>query len=151
MWWNLLLYSAGALFIVIAMSMWYRNTTRLYRTAIMNDTLIRIRRSVLMPWRWVFNRSEEDRLNRMKNRLVALRQEQASLMKMIPEEEERVKKAKDKLRENSNGMGPVIRDVWSPRREPVLLHQAVSVGGGKKKDKPAKRQAPILELRQPGT
>jgi hypothetical protein len=149
MWWTNLLIAGGALLFVLAMSMWYRNTTRLYRTAILNDTLIRERRSVFMPWRWFFNRSEEDRLNRMRNRLVSLRQEQATLTKMIPEEEDRIKKAKDKLRDNSDSRGPVVRDVWSPRREPVVLHQSISVGGsGKKKDKPPPKRKPLLELHQ---
>lgn len=152
MWIDILLYGGTPLMFVFMMSLWYRNTSRQYRTAILNDALIRERRSLLLPWRWVFNRSEEDRLNRMKNRLVSLRQEQAALTKMIPEEEDRVKKAKDKLRENSDGRGPTVRDVWTPRREPVILQLNVgSPNNGKKKDKPPKKTPALLELRQPGT
>lgn len=150
MWMDLLLYVVSPLIVVFMMSLWYRSTSRQYRTAILSDVLIRERRSLLLPWRWVFNRSMEDRLNRMKNRLTSIRREQAELMKMIPEEEARLKKAKERLRENSDGRGPVFRDRWSPRLEPVVLQLDVKSGDkGKSKDSKPPKRKPLLELHQP--
>lgn len=105
----------------------------MYRLAVQNGVLVRQKRRFLRFWQWAFNRSEEDTLNRMKNRLVALRQEQTMLMKMIPEHEERMRKMKDQIN-NTGGAGVPFRDTFSFRREPVRLNKDVKLPGNKKSD-----------------
>jgi hypothetical protein len=121
----------------------------LYRIAVRNGTLIREKRNFLRFWMWKFNRSEEDHLIRLKNRLTSIRQEQAILTAAIPEEQERVKKTKEALLGHDGGTGPPSRDGWTPRREPTRLKKDVKLSGKKKiNDKPVKRR-PLLELTQP--
>jgi hypothetical protein len=112
----------------------------MYRLAIQNGTLVRQKRRFIRFWQWAFNRSEEDHLNRMKNRLVTLRQEQHMLMQMIPEHETRIKKLKEKLAE-SNGVGPLFRDSFSVRREPVRLNKDVNLAQKKKPEKKTEQKA----------
>lgn len=108
----------------------------LYRLAVHNGLLIREKRKLLRWWMWSFNRSEEDRLINMKNRLVTIRQEQSLLTAAIPEEEDRIKKIKENLREHGkDSTGPPRRDSWSPRREPAKLKKDVNLPGKKKKEK----------------
>lgn len=105
----------------------------LYRPAVQNGVLVRQKRKWLRFWMWVFNRSEEDHIIRMKNRLTAIEQEKHQLLKMIPEHEKRIEEAKKRLMENG-GVGVPYRDSWSARREPVRLNRDVKLA--KKKDPP---------------
>ncbi len=107
----------------------------LYRLAVSSGLLIREKRKLLRWWIWSFNRSEENYLNKLKNRLTALRQEQSLLTAAIPEEEERIKKIKEYLLERGDGIGPARRDKWSHRIEPVRLKKDTKLQGKKKKDK----------------
>jgi hypothetical protein len=95
---------------------------------------------------WKFNRSEEDYIIRMKNRLQACRAEQAKLMKMIPEHEDRLSKLKDKLAEDGNESKP-YRDSFSPRREPLRLE--MDLKKPKKKDNKPPTPKPLFEIRSP--
>lgn len=115
----------------------------LYRLAVRSGILIREKRKLLRWWCWSFNRSEEDYLTRMKNRLVKLRAEQAELMKMIPEHEKRLKDAKDTLLNRDGGTGPPHRAPWSPTHEPVVLRLDVKLKG-KPKPSPAKRRDGVI-------
>lgn len=118
----------------------------LYRLAVFNGRLIREKRKLFRWWVWSFNRSEEDHLIRMKNRLTALRQEQSMLQSAIPEEEERLKDTKDHLRDHG-GVSTTARDGWSPRREPVRLKKETNLGKRKKKDKPVKEgPSPLFNI-----
>ena len=119
-----------------------------YRHTIHNGVLIRVKRKLLRWWIWSFNKSEEDHLNKMKNRLVLIRQEQALLTAAIPEEEDRIKKIKDALQDRGDRYGPVITDSWSPRTEPVRLKKDIKLGKQKKKDerKPDKGPAPLFNI-----
>jgi hypothetical protein len=119
----------------------------MYRLAVQNGLLIRQKRRFLRFWQWAFNRSEEDHLIRMKNRLVALRQEQTMLLKMIPEWEDRIKKAKDQLN-HTGGVGVPYRDTFSLRREPVRLNKDVNLPGNKKPEKKATEQKPLFTINQ---
>ena len=125
----------------------------LYRHTILNGTLIRVKRKLIRFWIWSFNRSEEDHLIRMKNRLTALRQEQSILMAAIPEEEDRIKKIKEALQDRGDNTGPAFRDSWSGRIEPQRLKKDVKLSGKKKsnKDKPEPRAPALFEARLPGT
>jgi len=104
----------------------------LYRYAVRNGVLIREKRKLLRWWIWSFNRSEEDYINRMKNRLQACRAEQAVLMKKLPEHTERIGKVKDALSADGNE-SRAYRDSWSARKEPVRLE--LDIKKPKKKDK----------------
>jgi hypothetical protein len=107
-----------------------------YRKAVQDGVLVRQKRKLLRWWMWSFNRSEEDFLNTMKNRLQALRQEQALLMKMIPEHEKRIKDEKERIM-NMGGNSVPYRDSFSVRREPVRLKTDVKLPkkpDAKKKD-----------------
>lgn len=117
----------------------------LYRLAVRHGILIREKRNLIRWWMWKFNRSEEDYINRMKNNLQNARTTQAKLMKMIPEHEERLKKAKERISEDGNESKP-YRDSWSPRHEPVRLD--MDLKKPKKNDKPPKTPA-LLEIRAP--
>ena len=120
----------------------------LYRLAVRNGLLVREKRKLLRFWMWSFNRSEEDYLNKLKNRLTQLRQEQSLLTQSIPEVEKRIKDAKESLLQRGDGgTGPVFRDSWTPRREPVLLKKDVKLAAPKKKDPPKKEAAkPLLHI-----
>lgn len=114
----------------------------LYRLAVQNGTLVRQKRKLLRFWMWAFNRSEEDHITRMKNRLHAIEQEKHQLLKMIPEHEKRVKDAKEALMQNSGGVGVPYRDSWSARHEPVRLNRDVKLP--KKKEPPKPKPATAL-------
>lgn len=118
----------------------------LYRKAVRHGILIREKRNLIRWWMWKFNRSEEDYINRMKNRLQACRAEQAKLMKIIPEHEDRLKKEKEKIAEDGNESKP-YRDSYSPRREPVRLE--LDLKKPKFKDPKPKKRPPLLEVRTP--
>jgi hypothetical protein len=119
----------------------------LYRHVLRSGTLIREKRKLLRWWVWSFNCNEEDYINLMKNRLVQLREEQARLMKQIPEHEGRVKDRKEAI-DAAGGVSAPWRDRWTPRREPKMLKQDVKLKGkGKSDPKPPKRK-PLLELHQ---
>ena len=114
----------------------------LYRLAVQNGVLVRQKRKFLRFWMWTFNRSEEDHIIRMKNRLHSIEQEKHQLLKMIPEHEKRAKDMKDRLSENSGGVGVPYRDSWSARREPIRLNRDVKLA--KKKDPPKVKPATPL-------
>jgi hypothetical protein len=108
----------------------------LYRLTVRNGTLIREKRKLLRWWIWSFNRCEEDHINRMKNALQKLRAEQAKLMKMLPEHEDRLSKVKEVLAADGN-VGRPYRDSWTTRKDPVRLDMDV-----KKPKKPDKKCKP---------
>lgn len=113
----------------------------LYRYAVRNGLLVREKRKLLRFWMWSFNRSEEDHIITMKNRLNAVEQEKYQLLKMIPEHEKRCKDMKERISE-MGGAGPAFRDSWSPRREPKRLNRDVKLP---KKKEPKPRQ-PVTKL-----
>ena len=111
----------------------------LYRRTKVESVLVTEKRKLLprlTGWRWVFNRSDEDYLIRMKNKLLLARAEVAMLSRRIPQEEERLKAIKDSL-DLTGGISSPRRDAWRPRMEPTRLLEKVNVGR-KKKDRPAK-------------
>jgi hypothetical protein len=117
----------------------------MYRLAVQNGQLIRQKRRFLRFWQWAFNRSEEDHLIRMKNRLVALRNEQNLLMKMIPEHEDRIKKIKEQI-SSTGGAGVPYRDTFSLRREPARLNKDVKLPQGRPKDKKDSGPKPLFNI-----
>jgi len=118
----------------------------MYRLAVQNGLLVRQKRGFIRFWMWFFNRSEEDHLIRMKNRLMTIRAEHTALMKMIPEHEERVKKAKDKLMD-TGGVGMPYRDSFTTRREPTRLNRDVKPPK-KKPDKKPEQLKPLFTINQ---
>lgn len=122
----------------------------LYRLAVHNGLLIREKRKLFRWWIWSFNRSEEDHLIRMKNRLTKLRQEQSFLMSAIPEEEERLKEQKEAiLAHGHEGHGPARRDSWTARTPPQRLQKDVKLSGKKKKAKdPPAPPKPLFNISQ---
>lgn len=117
----------------------------MYRLAVQNGVLVRQKRRFIRFWQWAFNRSEEDHLNRMKNRLVTIRQEQHMLLQMIPEHEERIKKAKEQL-SNTNSIGAAYRDTFSVRREPIRLNKDVNLAKKKAPDKKPSGPKPLMHI-----
>lgn len=121
----------------------------LYRKVIQDSTLI-VQKRKMWPrpngWRWVFRWSEEDHLNRMKNKLLLAKHEVTTLQRRIPQEEDRLKKSKEALAAmGSDGAGSQRRDSWKPRREPVRLLEIVKVGR-KAKDRPGYRKPEPIPL-----
>jgi SMC interacting uncharacterized protein involved in chromosome segregation len=108
----------------------------MYRLSILNGVLTRQKRALLRWWAWQFNRSEEDRLNTMKNNLVKAHQAARHLSVQIKQETERIKGLKDQLHkwQDAGGKagGPAWRDRWSARREPVVLQENTQVALKKK-------------------
>lgn len=122
----------------------------MYRNNVRHGTLIREKRSLVMFWRWPFNRSEEERLIRMKNELTIAKSAQVRLVRQLKKEEARLKQAKEKLREDVERFGklPWWREGWSVRRYPPVLVEEQKVARAKKeRPKPVKRK-PLLELHQ---
>lgn len=116
----------------------------LYRRSIENGVLVRQKRKLLRRWLWYFNRSEEDHLNRMKNKLLIAKAECTMYQRRIPQEEDRIKKIKDGLMESGTGAtSNPTRDSWTPRTEPVKLFENVKVGRPKK-DRPDKPKPTVL-------
>lgn len=140
-------YGVGAVVTLWLVTLCYQHTTRMFRAAIQDGVLVTQRKSVLLPWRWVFNDSEEDHLNRMKNELMMSREKAKLLARRIPQETDRLKKKKDKLQENSNSLGVPYRDRWKARREPVRLIEDIKTARKKKKDRPLPAK-PILNISQ---
>lgn len=120
-----------------------------YRRTLQDSALVMQKRKMLPRlngWRWVFRWSEEDRLNRMKNKLWLARQEVTMLQRRIPQEEDRLKKAKEALAAmGSNGVSSIRHDSWKPRREPVILLETIKVGR-KAKDRPGYRKPEPIPL-----
>jgi hypothetical protein len=117
----------------------------LYRKTVQDGSLIWEKRKLLprlTGWQWVFNRSDEDHLNKMKNELLKARAASAILTRRIPHEEDRLKKIKEGLEVTGMYSTPV-RDAWRPRTEPIRLLEKVSVGR-KKKDRLPERKAHAL-------
>jgi hypothetical protein len=107
-----------------------------YRLAIVNGVLVRQKRAMLRWWAWQFNRSEEDRLNTLKNNLVKAQAAAQMLAVQIKQETERIAGLKKKVHEwqDAGGRtgGPSWRDRWSRRKEPVLLQKDINVARKKK-------------------
>jgi hypothetical protein len=108
----------------------------LYRYTIQNGAMIRQKRGFLRWWIWIFNRSEEDEVNRLKNELVLARSKVKNLARLIPKKHAMLEARKKELRAfmDSSGKhyGPSWRDKFSPRREAVRLIEEVKVA--KKKE-----------------
>ncbi len=110
----------------------------LYRRSISDNVLVWEKRKLLprlTGWRWVFNRSDEDYVNKMKNELAKARALVAVLQRRIPNEEDRIEAIVKGLR--AVGVGATStsqRDRWLPRRSPVRLLERIKVGR-KKKDR----------------
>jgi hypothetical protein len=156
MWYSFAVDVAPYVIAFITVMVVYRKTSRLYRKTIQYDTLIMQRRSLWNPWRWVFDRSEEDPLVRMENELFGCREKSKRLTYLIPREKARLKKEKDLLIkymvDHGTQGGQVVRDVWRPRKEPVRLIHDYSLERKKKDDskgKAPKRPAVIAELSVP--
>ncbi len=95
-----------------------------YRLAFQNDVLVRQKRSAIFFWRWPFNRSEEDSLNKLKNQIVAYSDNLNRARRLLPKKEaDLVAKKKALLQwiqQSSNTKaGPWWRDSWSFRKPPV--------------------------------
>lgn len=125
----------------------------LYRHNVRQGVLIREKRSFVMFWRWPFNRSEEDRLNIMKNELTIAKAAQVRLVRQLKKEGTRLDEAKKKLREDVERFAklPAWRDRWTMRLRPVLLVEEQKVARTKK-ERPkvvAPRRKPLLEILQP--
>ena len=120
-----------------------------YRTLLgINDELIREKRKWLRRflffgrYRWYFNRSEESRLNRLKNQLHVAKEDVKTLKRRIPREEEALKKRKDALRFNGNT--PVLtNEGWSYTRARVQDRELIPKKVFKKH---VKKSVPIFEI-----
>jgi hypothetical protein len=146
---DIYLMLGGAATVIVAVYLCYCNTSRLYRRAIQDGVLVNQRRSVLLPWRWVYNDSEENHLNVMKNELTFAREKAKLLSRRIPQEEAALKKKKDKLQENSGSVGQPYRDKWRPRRAQVRLQEDIKLARSKKKRDHIPRKGVIAELKVP--
>lgn len=115
-----------------------------YRFEIHNGVLYRFKRKLLRAWLWRFNRSEEDRLNKLKNKATGLKHQLAMVSQQIPFEEARINKIKDGLKSH----GPrVMNDVWSARTEPVILQLDRKTASKKsQRSPPARKKTPGVEL-----
>jgi len=145
MWYDWMWYVLAGGGGVWMITLWYQRTTRMYRLTIQDGVLVNQRKSVLLPWRWAFNDSEEDHLNRMKNELMMAREKAKLLARRIPQETDRLKKKKDKLQENSGSVGVPYRDRWRARRDPVRLIEDINTSRKKSKSKPLPAK-PILSI-----
>lgn len=106
-----------------------------YRLAFQNDVLVRQKRKFLFFWRWAFNRSEEDALNKLKNQIVNFNDQLNRARRLLPKKEADIAAKKKALlqwmQQSSAKAGPVWRDSWSPRRRP--LPEPPGVRSAKKK------------------
>lgn len=117
-----------------------------YRKAVQGGVLVRQKRAFLRWWYWSFNRSEEDNLNRMKNELIRHREMAKLLARRIPQEEARLNKEKDSLKENEGSHGMPYRDSWTRRKEPVRLLEDVKTARKKGKREPKPQPAPLFNI-----
>jgi hypothetical protein len=107
-----------------------------YRLAIVNGVLVRQKRALMRWWVWQFNRSEEDRLNALKNNLVKATAAVQMLVVQIKQETERITTLKKQVHtwQDAGGKagGPSWRDRWTRRKEPVVLQKDIGVARKKK-------------------
>lgn len=96
-----------------------------YRTLVgLNNELIREKRKLFRrflffgAYRWSFNRSEESRLNRLKNQLHVAQDDVKTLKRRIPREEKALTKRKDAMILNGN-VPLLYREGWSYTRDRV--------------------------------
>ena len=120
----------------------------LYRYTIQNGAMIRQKRGFMRFWIWIFNRSEEDELNRLKNEMVLARSKVKNLARLIPKKAAMLEARKKELRTfmDSSGKhyGPSWRDKYSPRREPIRLIEEVKVAKKKEPNAAASKPAPVV-------
>jgi len=118
-----------------------------YRYALMEGVLVRQRRSFLFWWRWVFNQSEEDEINRLKNELVIARNKVKQLARLLPKKQAKLDERKKALRQymeaSGKQAGPVWVDKLSFRREPVRLIEDVKLAK-KKEDRKESKPEPVV-------
>ena len=127
-----------------------------YARSIQNGVLVRVKQAAILRWRWYFNCSEEDQLNKMKNDLLKARQLVKDLSRRIPKAEDQLKKEKQALQDwmNSNGVnrGMPWRDSYRPRRNPVRLIEDTKTAR-KKSDRatgpPKRKPVPIAQITTP--
>lgn len=118
-----------------------------YRFAFQNGALVRQKRSFALFWRWPFNRSEEDDLNKVKNQIVTLNDQLQRARRLLPKKEADMKARRDALtaylQQSSAKAGPMWRDRWTPRRRPIVLIEGMKA---KKKVDPQPRPIPATEI-----
>ena len=116
----------------------------LYRRAVQHGALVRQKRKFIRRWLWYFNLSEEDHLNRMRNKLLVAKAEVTMYQRRIPQEEDRIKQIKDGLQIiGGTGVGPSYHDSFSFRTEPVRLFEKVTIGR-KRADRPTGGKKPVV-------
>jgi hypothetical protein len=107
-----------------------------YRYTLHDGALVRQKRALLRFWAWMFNRSEDDDVNRLKNELVLSRSRVKNLARLIPKKQAMLDQRKKELRQLMDATGkhhsPSWRDKYSQRREPVKLIEELKMA--KKKD-----------------
>ena len=106
------------------------------RLTVSEGKLVWVKRKLwprLSGWLWVYHRSDEDYLTKMKNELIKARGLVTLLQRRIPPEEDRIKE-KIKALNAGSGEGPVQREYWWFRKRPVMLLENIKVGR-KKKDR----------------
>lgn len=120
-----------------------------YRLAFQNDLLVRQKRGFIFWWRWHFNRSEEATLVKLKNQIVTLNDQLNRARRLLPKQEADMKARKAALdqliRQSSTSAGPIWRDSWTPRKEPVQLIENIK-SAKKKRDQGKDRPIPDTEI-----
>ena len=120
-----------------------------YRYAFQNGTLVKQKRSLLFFWRWPFNVSEEDELNKLMNQIVTLSGQVSRARRLLPKKAAQLKAKKaaftQYLQQSGQKAGPTWRDSWRPRKEPVKLIEDLKVAT-KKGDRRDRGPIPPTEI-----
>lgn len=120
-----------------------------YRLAFQNEVLVRQKRKAIFFWRWPFNRSEEDELNKLKNQIVAFNDQLNRARRLLPKKaadlEAKKKALLQWMQQSSSKAGPTWRDSWSLRKPPVPKPPGVKAAK-KKRDRSDRGPLPATEI-----
>jgi hypothetical protein len=118
-----------------------------FRYAMLNGVMVKQSRSRIFPWVWYTVQSEEDEVNRLKNRITLARRQMMADKHALPKAEARLKARKDALTQWMHSNGTNSGPEWAePRlfrrfRKPVELIEDIK-SPRKKDDRSAKKYEP---------
>ncbi len=118
----------------------------LYRTEVLNGTLITTKRHWLFWWRWTYHHCLEDPLRHARNELASLNRRQRELRALIPQIEKKIDDRKKEVYERGGHLSP-YRDRWMPRVPAAITYEGKHTPKSNKKKGPPPQGATVAEIK----